>query len=73
MKISLQFIKYSTEKTLFSPGIFWRMVKRAIAQVRVLRKCTELTAMRSQPMFQNHKYKTDFFLEVLSKYTHNKV
>ncbi|WP_268751061.1 hypothetical protein [Cylindrospermopsis raciborskii] len=36
-----------TEKTLFSPGIFWRMVKRAIAQVRVLRKCTELTAMRS--------------------------
>ncbi|WP_160330687.1 hypothetical protein [Cylindrospermopsis raciborskii] len=44
-----------TEKTLFSSGIFWRMVKSAISQVRVLRKRTELTAMRSQPMFQNHK------------------
>ncbi|NLQ05326.1 hypothetical protein FLW85_09300 [Cylindrospermopsis raciborskii MVCC19] len=50
-----------TEKTLFSSGIFWRMVKRAIAQVRVLCNRTGVTTMRSQPMFQNHKYKTDFF------------
>ncbi|WP_153016605.1 hypothetical protein [Cylindrospermopsis raciborskii] len=28
----------STEKTLFSSGVFWRMVKRAISQVRVLCK-----------------------------------
>ncbi|WP_160330667.1 hypothetical protein [Cylindrospermopsis raciborskii] len=51
-----------TEKIPFSSGIFWRMVKSAISRsecfanaVGVLRKCTGLTAMRSQPMFQNHK------------------
>jgi hypothetical protein len=38
-----------------SQGKFIKVVKRAIAQVRVLRKCTGVTAMRSQPMFQNHK------------------
>ncbi|OSO90459.1 hypothetical protein B7O87_09545 [Cylindrospermopsis raciborskii CENA303] len=58
-------IKHSHRKNTLLPKDFLENGKKC--------KCTELTAMRSQPMFQNHKYKTDFVLEVLSKYSHNKV